>query len=50
MDDYGPISGSVTTDVKEAIYKLIKQLDAIGEVKVQKVCLLTLYKLLLIYY
>lgn len=37
MDDYGPISGSVTTDVKEAIYKLIKQLDAIGEVKVQKI-------------
>lgn len=35
-DDYGSISGSITTDIKEAICKLMRHLDTIGEVKVQK--------------
>lgn len=43
MDDYGPISGSMTTDVKEAICKLVRHLDAIGEMKVQKVCQKSFY-------
>ncbi|XP_018300115.1 fatty-acid amide hydrolase 2-A isoform X1 [Mycetomoellerius zeteki] len=37
MDNYGPVPDSMTTDVKDAIYKLMRHLEAISGVKVEKV-------------
>lgn len=36
MDNCGPYPSSMTADVKDAIYKLIRHLDAIDGIKVQK--------------
>ncbi|KAL0132901.1 hypothetical protein PUN28_000555 [Cardiocondyla obscurior] len=39
MDDYGPMPGSMTADVKCAIYKLMRHLEETRDVKVQKTSL-----------
>ena len=38
MDNYGPLPDSITTDVQNAIYKLMRHLEVISGVRVEKVC------------
>ncbi|XP_012060687.1 PREDICTED: fatty-acid amide hydrolase 2-A [Atta cephalotes] len=37
MDNYGPLPDSITTDVQNAIYKLMRHLEVISGVRVEKV-------------